>query len=132
MPDPDLPVIPPVGVIPTASCEGYVWKYSIKLPRTPKDKIYFKFTISSKKNEAKDLLEFELRRKKSEVVDQDEQQKLLAISYSSISMAIIATLKDALISGKKVKVEYEIFLIPGPPGAPTGGRRVRSVGLIKE
>lgn len=93
--------------------EGYVWKYRIYLLRKPSRRdAYFTVTISDSADHEVNPAEFVMQRDEiSEEVDQNADKKFWAVSFSSISMAIIATLKDAFISKKKVRV-YTVY--PGP------------------
>lgn len=117
MPDPIIPPTPQLDMKPFTK-EGYVWQYSLFLIDPTKNKVYFRVTISSSADQLEDAKTFVLiRNMTSESVDQDANQKPWAITHSAVSMAIIATLKDALISGKKVKIDYYLTKPPTPEPA---------------
>jgi hypothetical protein len=116
---------------------GYVWKYYID--RYPgKDGVFFSVTISQLPNQLSFPREFFIERKLSESVDLDPvEKKPWSVSSSSISMAIIATVKEAFSTGSKVQIMYAGMVSvtnPGlvnpnaPPPAPTA---IESITILK-
>jgi hypothetical protein len=98
--------------------EGYVWTYRLHLERNPAGgpvenrlnaKTYFKVIISSDPEKQVNPKEFLLVRDIiSENVDYSGSIPF-AITWAPVSMAIIASLKDAFIHKKKVKVIGQYF-----------------------
>ena len=118
---PDYPGLPGSGLpsgltqeveVATSTFEGYVWKYKLQF----NEYYYFTVTISKKHNLEEDLEECMLARRYEES-DVSEGGKIYSVKDSAISMAMIATLKEAFIHKKKVKLICEMKISLGKQAA---------------
>jgi hypothetical protein len=126
------------SLIPQA---GYVWKYYID--RYPgQDGIFFRVTLSQLANQESFPKEFFIERKLSEEVDLNAgDKKPWSVTSSSISIAIIATIKEAFSTGSKVEIMYAGTLAVSPPGervssgaattTPPTPKAIESVTILK-
>lgn len=126
----------PVKVTPLYKyTEGYIWSYSLRCEEKPKDKSlkpgpYFMFELSSKATTLADRNYFFLTREVTgEEVDEIPLGSISgeaaylklpyaywAVSYGSLSMAIIAAVKDAFEHKRKVRVWHTCQVRPKGAG----------------
>jgi hypothetical protein len=99
----------PPGTGKTVKKTGWVSEYTLTLNSPPwpelKQSIFFEVTITDGgPNSGINPVTFKLPRN-PKTMDVDGQNWALALTFGSVEMAMIATIKDAYLNGKRVWVE---------------------------
>jgi hypothetical protein len=111
---------------------GYVRSYQLFIEEDPKPvskRVYFTVTISDQPNRNSNIVVFKLLRNKSSSIDELSTGKYLAVSYSAVHTAVIATIKDALIHQKKVTVKGIVYPVNPPRNLQQTYNGLRSVTM---
>ena len=107
---------------------GYVMDYRVELLPVPGNTvkgIYYRVTIADNKGGTNPDEYVLIRNIQSSAVDRNSNGPW-AMSYGSLELAVIATLKDALINQLRVTVTYDFL---GPEAESPIGNYLRAVRL---
>ena len=96
--------------MPAVEKTGYVQSYKLELHRTPKshtkEGVFFSVVVTDDQLGQHNPETYILERViVLDVVDRAPSGGMGAVSYGNVNQAIIATLKDALLQGKRVTVQ---------------------------
>jgi hypothetical protein len=111
---------------------GFVRRFALHLENDPENvapletllerQTYFTVVVSDAPDADTNPVEFRLvRTVQSGVTDMSQGQYPLAVTWQGVSMAIIATVKEALVAGKKVHI-HGVVRLAGTTMLPSGPR----------
>ncbi len=108
---------------------GYVLSYVLYLnpkPTLANKHVYFTVTISDSPKSAKNEVEFKLIRNRSSSIDDTTGGYQWCVTYGSVEMAMIATIKEALVHGKRITIKGRSV----PMGHPGAGKWYNSIESV--